>query len=265
MLEVKKLYAEKQSGINGQQLKIIAIVAMFIDHAAGLFIGNYYSPLGMALHFVGRITAPIMFYLLVEGYHHTRNKNKYTLRLFIFAVISYLPFVYFHSETLLNTIPPADAFLSQSVIFTLFLALLMLRALHEIANPIVKCVVIVLLILVSPLGDWGYTGMFMVLVFDLLRGDFNKQAIGYSVIVGIMLMDVISGWVKMVGTESFSVDAIMAQSGYVFVQLGMFLPLILLKQYNGQIGKGGKFSKWIFYIFYPFHLVVLLLLKQFLG
>lgn len=256
---------QKRIGITGQQLKIIAIIAMFIDHAAGLFITDYYSPLGIFLHFIGRITAPIMFYLLVEGYNHTRNKNRYTLRLFIFSLVSYLPYVYFHSKTLLNSIPPADAFLSQSVIFTLFLALLMLRALHEIENPVLKCFVIVCLVLISPIGDWGYTGMFMVLVFDLLRGNFTKQAIGYSVIVGIMLMEVISRWIKMIGTTSFSIQTIAAQSGYVFVQMGMFLPLLFLYLYNGERGSTSKFSKWSFYIFYPLHLVLLLLLKQLLG
>lgn len=261
-INMETISETKAFGFTGQQLKTIAIVAMFIDHAAGMFIKNYYSPLGILLHFIGRITAPIMFYLLVEGYHHTKNKNKYTLRMLVFALISYFPFIFFKSFASYGTWSFKDVFLYQSVIYTLFLDLLMLRVIHEVRSVLVKCVLVVILLLLSTFGDWGYTGMFIVLVFDLLRGNFAKQAVGYSVVVGMLLLRVINGWTSILQAGNCSLENITANSGYILVQMGLFLPLIFLYAYNGERGKGERMSKWGFYIFYPLHLIVLVLLKQ---
>jgi len=74
-------------GLNAWQLKLIAIVAMVIDHLAFSFVpdGTF---LAVAMHFIGRITGPTMFYFAVEGYHHTRNLNRYLFRLAAFAARS---------------------------------------------------------------------------------------------------------------------------------------------------------------------------------
>ena len=46
------------------------------------------------MHIIGRLTCPIMCYFIAEGYYHTRNINKYTFRLFIFAVISHFAYLF---------------------------------------------------------------------------------------------------------------------------------------------------------------------------
>lgn len=67
---------------------------MAIDHIAWAFVPDG-SILAIVMHFIGSITGPIMFFSAVEGYHHTKNINKYMARLAAFAVISWFPFVYF--------------------------------------------------------------------------------------------------------------------------------------------------------------------------
>lgn len=73
--------------LNAYQLKILAIIAMLIDHIAWAFV-----PLntiqGQALHVIGRLTAPIMCYFLAEGFFYTRNLKKYICRMGVFALIS---------------------------------------------------------------------------------------------------------------------------------------------------------------------------------
>ena len=71
-------------------LKIIAIITMFIDHL-GYAVFNRFSP----LNFIGRISFPIFAFQISEGYIHTKNVKKYLARLFIFSLISQIPFYLF--------------------------------------------------------------------------------------------------------------------------------------------------------------------------
>lgn len=64
-------------------LKIIAITAMVIDH-----VGLLFFPTIAIFRIIGRLTIPIMAYLITEGYKKTRSIKKYMFRLFIFALIS---------------------------------------------------------------------------------------------------------------------------------------------------------------------------------
>lgn len=109
----------KSKGLSGYNLKLIAIITMFIDHIGICIIEKLYqnstsifSLNGEKLLFleeifrlVGRLSFPIFCFLLVEGYYHTKNIKKYMTRLFIFALISEIPFdlALFHKFFLLGT------------------------------------------------------------------------------------------------------------------------------------------------------------------
>ena len=72
------------SGLSGNALKLIAIIAMTIDHIAWMGIDTYSqaeTPLQICLHIIGRLTAPIMFFFVSEGYHHTHDFRKYLSRM----------------------------------------------------------------------------------------------------------------------------------------------------------------------------------------
>ena len=83
----------KKTGLNSNQIKIIAIIAMTIDHITWLlFPGCQKIWFVMLLHVIGRLTAPIMWFFISEGFHYTRNVNKYIARLFGFALISHFAY-----------------------------------------------------------------------------------------------------------------------------------------------------------------------------
>ena len=63
---------QKLKLLNGNTLKIIAAVAMLIDH-----IGYYLFPQVDALRIIGRIAFPIFAFLIAEGARYTRNRIKY--------------------------------------------------------------------------------------------------------------------------------------------------------------------------------------------
>ena len=73
-------------------LKIIAMITMLIDHS-----GDAYFKRTTAMNFIGRIAFPIFAFQITEGYTHTKNLKKYFLRLFIFALLSQIPFWLFES------------------------------------------------------------------------------------------------------------------------------------------------------------------------
>lgn len=74
--------------LNSNHLKFIAIIAMTIDHIADLlYPGMPNSIIPNICHIIGRLTAPIMFFFICEGFYYTKDLKKYIKRLFIFAII----------------------------------------------------------------------------------------------------------------------------------------------------------------------------------
>ena len=85
--------------LNSNIIKIIAIIAMTIDHISWLLFPGYSKELfSIIFHILGRISCPIMCYFIAEGFYHTKNINKYTGRLFLFALISHIPYMLMFNE-----------------------------------------------------------------------------------------------------------------------------------------------------------------------
>lgn len=79
--------------LNSNHLKLIAIIAMTIDHFTDLFYPGFpVEALPITMHLIGRLTAPIMWFFIAEGYHHTRNIGKYIFQLGLFAVVSHFAY-----------------------------------------------------------------------------------------------------------------------------------------------------------------------------
>lgn len=111
--------------LNANALKVIAIIAMTIDHFTDIFYpGFQISPEPLALHFIGRLTAPIMWFFVCEGYYYTRDARKYLQRLGIFAVISHFAYCFGFGISL-NPFE-GGIFNRTSVMYPLFIAVLIL-------------------------------------------------------------------------------------------------------------------------------------------
>ena len=76
--------------LNSNQLKLIAIIAMTFDHLVWVFFpGCQHVWWVWALHIIGRLTAPIMWFFIAEGCFYTHDRKRYVGRLLVFAVISH--------------------------------------------------------------------------------------------------------------------------------------------------------------------------------
>lgn len=83
-----------QLRLNANHLKLAAIIAMTIDHVCDLIYPGFPAePRAIAFHIVGRLTAPIMWFFVCEGYHYTHNAKRYMLRMGVLLSFHILPIV----------------------------------------------------------------------------------------------------------------------------------------------------------------------------
>lgn len=235
-----------KKGLDASTLKLIAIVAMVIDHISWGFF-DFYSWQGYMLHIIGRLTIPIMCFFIAEGFKKTHNLKRYILRMAFFAALTVVPFyLFFHEEYAYR----------QNIIFDYLLALLLLTVLeHKGFKLPVKVLLSVLLVITSMvIGGWPVMPMVYVLIF-YYADSFKKQAVWFcSTTVGLVLF-------MMIGiTLNTRYNFYPMYNNWVWWDksyfLGFMLALILLKMYNGEKGKY-PLGKYFFFLFYPAHFLVL--------
>ena len=232
--------------LNRNQLKYVAIIAMIIDHIAWAFVPTW-SLLGQVMHIIGRLTAPIMAYMIAEGYAHTRDVKKYALRLGLFAILSWPAFTLFE----MGKWPK----LGQSVIFPLFLGLIAIIVWEKKDIPEgTRIFAVIMLCLVSLIGDWAFMAVLWSFYFYLYRDDPKKKWIAFSIIA--------AGEVAFANLTSIGTEQPFRQ----LFQFGVFLAIPVISfMYNGESGSKAPFHKWFFYIFYPAHMLILFFIKWKLG
>ncbi len=217
--------------LNSFALKCIAMVTMLIDHT-----GMMLFPQNMILRMIGRLAFPIYCFLLVEGAVHTSNWKKYLERLFLFALISEIPF----------NLAVAGAIrypYAQNVFFTLFLglaAILILKYQSKEEKRVIftgiKGILVLALVLLAELisADYGAGGVIFILIFYVFRSQLLMKSTVFAAAVVFLYG----------GIENFAI-----------------LSLAPILCYNGKRGPG--VLKYFFYIFYPAHLLLLYLLKRY--
>ena len=236
--------------LTSNAIKLIAIIAMTIDHIAwAVFPGYSKSVVAILLHVIGRITCPIMCYFIAEGFYYTKNVNKYTLRLFIFAIISHFAYV-FSSTSFID----AKSFIpfyygnilnQTSVMWSLAWGLVMLRLSNSSKlKPLVKILLILLICLISFPSDWSCIASLCVLAFGSNRGKIKNQIFWMVFYVAIYSI-----------VYFFTLDKL-----YGVLQMAVILSIPIIMAYNGKRGKSdkiNKFMKWFFYVYYPLHLLII--------
>ena len=239
-------------------MKLIAILAMLIDHlpyAVAPAASSYVMP-WILFHLVGRLTAPIMFYSLVEGYHRTRNANRYALRLLLFAAISYVPYIYYFEEVL----PNSDNFTSLNVLFTLFAGLMTLRAKNEIKNPLLRYPAMAACMIPFLFTEWNFFGILIILVFEYFRGDKRAFTIGYVFVICGYIAHAADNYLLW-RIPNISTETLSTYLPYLLVLSCMLLPILLIRRADTTHGQRAPLTKWGFYIFYPAHLLLLIFLR----
>ena len=207
--------------ISGSWLKVIAMLSMFIDHIA-YYYGCDNPYLYELMRTVGRIAFPTFAFLLAEGFVHTRNRQKYLISLFAFALLSEIPWMLLNHDG------------SHNVIFTLLAGILGLHVIENSRSRWITAICITLIGLATIFSDTDYSwrGFGLVLIFYMFRGRPELQTL-----FGIPLM-------------------------YEYGIMGVLVAFSVIWLYNGERGFiQGKAWKYAFYAFYPVHLMMIYFLR----
>ncbi len=240
--------------LNSNTIKFIAIIAMTIDHIAWLVFPGYDNGIvPVALHIIGRLTCPIMCYFIAEGYHYTKNVNKYTLRLFLFSFISHFAYVFASSSYIdwKSFIPfyYGDIFNQTSVMWPLAWGLVMLRIVNnQKIKQSIKIVLITLICLITFPSDWSCIASLCILAIGTNRGNLKKQMLWMVFFVSLYLV-----------VYFFAIDKL-----YGIIQMAVILAIPVIMMYNGKRGHNqriNQITKWLFYIYYPLHLLIIGLIQ----
>lgn len=254
-------------GLSSAVLKNIAVMTMLIDHIGAVIIIRlliqkglygamvdqeaYIAWVGqnrgmygayMAMRIIGRFAFPIYCFLLVEGVQRTQNVKRYLGRMFLFALISEVPFDLAFSGRLWNM-------QYQNVFFTLFIGLMVIAGLRlvdqQLAGPETwrklagVGLYAVIIVAGSALAlvlktDYSFQGILAITVLYLFRS--HRKAQIWAGVIIFLLMD----GMEMIAALSF----------------------LLIWFYNGARGRQ---NKYFFYFFYPAHLLLLWLICVVMG
>ncbi len=229
--------------LTAAHLKLIAMVSMLIDHTWGVLIADH-----QWMNCVGRLAFPIFAFQIAEGYAHTKNFKKYLLRLFLFGLVSEIPYNYMTGGGWFNPF-------GQNVMFTFCLSLLLLRLLDRAAEkkrPLRVLLTAGILALGYVAGtltfvDYHGSGVLMVLLFHLTR------EVKFGRLIQLAAMYLIN--VELIGGLGFFVG-----ESFVPNQAFALLALIPIWLYSGEQGWTDRRFRYACYAFYPVHITILVLI-----
>ena len=227
-------------------IKYVAMVTMLLNHIAHVFLTRG-TPTYEVLEDIGIFTAPVMCFFLVEGYSYTRSKFKYGLRLFLFALLSQIPFQLAFGHKTLN------------MIFTLLCCFLILVVMEKVISPLLQIPLCVLLTMATVAADWPLVAPILTIMLASGMGNRKKLACGFG--ATYLLFAMLNTQNYMFGVQG---DWTPYAVGHAALSgLGILIAgAVVLFFYNGERAqKGRNFAKWFFYIFYPGHLLVLYMIK----
>lgn len=226
-------------------LKIAAIAVMLIDHFTASILtyclypilsyemqGSCYEWI-MFLRTIGRLAFPVFCFFIVEGALHTHNMKKYASRLFLFGVISEIPF----DMALFGKVIYWEY---QNVYWTLLIGLVVIALLEKLKEKTPAVFLLRFAIMLAGLlgayylkSDYDVAGVLAILAFYFCRR--------------YRILQIIIGTVLMLWE---------IQNMWIWIPILLFA--LLLWNYDGTRGKP---MKYFFYAFYPVHLLVLGLIR----
>ena len=270
-----------KNGLDGTQLKTIALVLMVLDHIHYFF--EFTGCIPTVFSMLGRLSAPLFLFCTVEGFAHTHDRKRYFIRIWaIGAAMAALEFFMIYAKAFRR----GDGFYPQNAIFQDLVLLCIVwqgidwlrqrrfvRGALAAAMPILWPICIAALLMLfpkiqdAPIGSavlaWVITAPLPLWTsitdggWSFLAGGivlyalYNHKRLRLSVWAAMtFLCDFVLVYLQVHSLPDFA----FSQMFTVYYEwLGVFA-VIGMALYNGQRGSG---HKQLFYWFYPAHIYLL--------
>ncbi|MBR5809040.1 MAG: hypothetical protein IKY39_02915 [Clostridia bacterium] len=223
-------------GLSGNQLKILAVIFMTIDH-----VGLYLFPGESIFRIIGRLAFPFFAYTFSEGCKYTKNRYRHFFVLLALGILCQAVYSYMTKS------------LYQNILITLALSELVIYS-FDFSQKNKN----IIGFFISSLALLGVFYVCYILPSKIGHG----FAIDYG-FFGVMLpVLVYIGKNKQEKLSLLSIGLLVLASSHGTIQLFSILSVPIIALYNGKRGKWHM--KNFFYAYYPLHLVVIYFLGMFL-
>ena len=270
-----------KKGLDGTQLKTVALVLMVLDHIHYFFEFTGWVPIWFSM--LGRLSAPLFLFCTVEGFAHTHDRKRYVLRIWaIGTAMAALEFFMIYAGAFRR----GDGFYPQNAIFQ---DLVLLCVVWQGIDWLREKKFAKGIGAIAAVFCWPY----MVMAFLLVFPQVQDMPIA-SAVVAFLMTSPLPMWTAITdGSWGFLLGGVLlyALRGHRPVQLGVWalnallwdlvLPFamvhaqadfvwtqmftdyyewfgvaaaVLMGLYNGRRGSG---HKQLFYWFYPAHIYLL--------
>ena len=276
-------------------LKVIALITMTIDHIGFVLPAG---PLATAFRIIGRLALPLFCFLIAEGAIHTKNFNKYALRLGIMASVISLALI-------INEIVGIDATLRSdgNIFLDLLLGALAVYLLRQKKWQIKLLALLpILFSIYSFIGaslEWcgcygkiiwcpfflrtqyGWFGVVLIVLFYAAHYCAQLFIKYHSGITGINeenykgtniernLINIFSVVMLVIVNVVFYIVGVLMPPQFVSwmlkIQLFAILSGAFILLYNGLRGYNKKWFQYGSYLYYPVHLVIIYLIAYIIG
>jgi len=245
---IKEVSAVHRKSLSANGLKLIAIGMMTIDHLVWTVAPGYDRTWWILVcHGLGRITAPVMWFFIAEGFHYTRSVKRYALRLFLLAVVSHFTYAFCFGN---DPIPLRSGLFNQTGEICPLgrgFAMLVIYTKADYSGWMKLLLTFGICVLTFP-ADWSSVAAMAVLFMGMERGNFKRQML----------------WMLLWSAVYGAVYAIFLDWVYGLLQLATCLSVPLLACYDGTRGRN-KWTGKLFYIYYPAHLMAFGLMRCLLS
>lgn len=246
-----KTEQQTSNGISSFFLHILAMLLMLCDHVWATLL-----PAQEWLTCIGRIAFPIFAFMIAEGYFRTSNIRKYIFRLFIFAVISEVPFDLIYGSSLVYPF-------HQNVLWTFLLALLLIILIEKARAKQKRWLTVLVSVTAVFSGffigsvtmvDYYGAGVVTVLAFYFFHGRKWWCFLGQFICMYILNVKLLGGYYYSIRIGRYELELIQ--------QSLAMLALFPIWFYKGRQGYHKRWFQYVCYAFYPVHLILLYFLWQ---
>ena len=226
--------------LNRDQIKYLAIILMTFNHIAHILMTSG-TAVCEVFEDIGYFTSITMCYFFVEGYFYTRSRRNYAKRLFIFALISEIPYIL------------AMGYFQLNVMFTFLICLCILTVIDSKLNKFLKVLSVLGLTLLSAVCDCAFILPIAAILFRFGRGDRKKQAFAWITMCVIFFALNLPSYYSVENQIGYA----LLHSFYAVIPW-IASGIIIMYFYSGKKSEKHIFlNKWTFYIYYPLHLLIL--------